>query len=257
MCQRWREGDPFWVDPDQCIRPREYDVVEIPGDTVPKAFITTHHYARSYCSARYRFGLYRRGALVGVCVYGWPTHKHTVTNHFGEPWERGTELSRLVLLPEVAGNGESWFVARTFERLRAKGELDGIVSFSDPVARTRADGVLVKPGHIGIIYQALGAVVLPRSEPRWRYLTPAGTEFSNRAYRKVRGMEQGWRYSCRQLLGFVPEPGDALRLVEEARAHLRRVRHPGNLKYGWRLDRRRHRYWQPLLPAYPKKEVLC
>ena len=50
-CQRWHSGNPFWVDPDQCIQTREYDVVEIPGDAVAKEFIITHHYAPLGCVA--------------------------------------------------------------------------------------------------------------------------------------------------------------------------------------------------------------
>ena len=55
------------------------------------------------------------------------------------------ELGRLVLLDEVPGNGESWFIARCFELLRREG-IVGVLSFSDPVPRTTADGRKVLPG---------------------------------------------------------------------------------------------------------------
>jgi hypothetical protein len=52
---------------------------------------------------------------------------------------------------------ESWFLARC-SRLAAEAGLRGLVMFSDPVPRTRTDGVVVMPGHIGTIYQASNAV---------------------------------------------------------------------------------------------------
>jgi hypothetical protein len=60
----------------------------------------------------------------------------------------------------VPGNGESWFIARCFERLRREGFV-GVVAHSDPLRRTRADGTVVCPGHVGTIYQASVRSVIP------------------------------------------------------------------------------------------------
>ncbi len=72
------------------------------------------------------------------------------------------ELGRFVLLDSVPANGE--ILARAFECLRRKG-LAGVVSFSDPVPRTKMDGTIIHRGHFGICYQATSATFLGRTEP--------------------------------------------------------------------------------------------
>ncbi|MFM9616276.1 hypothetical protein ACKI18_48310, partial [Streptomyces niveiscabiei] len=70
----------------------------------------------------------------------------------GKPKE-SVELGRLVLTDAVPSNGESWFVARCFERLAAEGVV-GIISHSDPVPRTTSTGDVTFVGHFGCVYQA-------------------------------------------------------------------------------------------------------
>ena len=53
--------------------------------------------------------------------------------------------------------------------------------FSDPLPRTRADGTVVMPGHLGTIYQAANAVYTGRGTPRTLTLLPDGTVFSDGA----------------------------------------------------------------------------
>src|SRR5262249_3474031 len=131
----------------------------IADDTTARGFVETHHYSASYPAARWRFGLYCHGRLVGAAVFSHPSNDRTLTAVFpGKPTD-SVELGRLVLLDEVPGNGESWFVARCFEQLKADGIL-GVVSFSDPMPRARVDGPVVMPGHVGTVYQALSAAYL-------------------------------------------------------------------------------------------------
>jgi hypothetical protein len=70
-------------------------------------------------------------------------------------------------------------------RLAATAGIAGVVSFSDPVARTTADGALVKPGHVGIIYQAANAAYLGLSTPRTHVLLRDGTVFDDRTDRRL------------------------------------------------------------------------
>ncbi|MDO0929927.1 hypothetical protein QQY24_33040 [Streptomyces sp. TG1A-8] len=63
------------------------------------------------------------------------------------------ECSRFVLLDECPANAESWFLARCFDALLARG-VRGVVSFADPVPRTDASGAVVAVGHVGTIYLA-------------------------------------------------------------------------------------------------------
>jgi hypothetical protein len=155
------------------------------------------------------------------------------------------ELGRFVLLDDVPGNGETWFLARTFKMMREMGFL-GIVSFSDPVQRMNRHGHLVFPGHLGIIYQAANAAYLGRSTPRTLTLLPDGQVFSDRAASKVRDCEQGVEYAVACLVrhGATPPPRTddrfTLRLwLALWRPQLcRPLRHHGNHRYAWGLDRR-------------------
>src|SRR5437899_12593925 len=84
--------------------------------------------------------------------------------------------------------------------------LEGVIAFSDPVPRRTTDGVLVKPGHCGIAYQATGGLYLGRGTPRTLRVLPDGTVLNDRAIQKVRSQETGWRYAARCLEGFGAEP---------------------------------------------------
>jgi hypothetical protein len=239
LVQRWREGRDSYRPAGEVIRPAEYEVAEL-SEARAKAFVVEHHYSRSYPAARFRFGLYRGGALAGVAVYSHPCNDRVLTRTFGVPATEAVELGRFVLLDEVPGNGETWFLARTFERLRA--EVAGVVSFSDPVARATASGRVVFAGHIGTIYQAHNAAYLGRGTARTLRLLPDGRVLSARAIQKVRAEERGWRYVVAQLVaaGAVePETGEDLSpwLSRSLRAVTRPLRHPGNHRYAWAFSR--------------------
>lgn len=253
--QRWRERRGSYRPAGETIKTDAYEVVEIPGDSVAKAFVAGHHYSGTYPAARFRFGLYRRDELVGVAVFSHPTNDAVLTSVFPCPAIDAVELGRLVLLDEVPGNGETWFIARCFEQLRLEG-LRGVLSFSDPEPRTTAGGEAVFPGHIGTIYQAHNALYLGRRQDlRTVYLLPDGAVFSDRAAQKIRTMDRGCEYAAAQLERAGAEPFDR----EDARSWLsramsqvtRRTRRRGNHKYAWALDKRMARHMPAGLP-YPK-----
>ena len=147
--QRWALGRATYRPPTETIRTTEYDVDAIDRDTLPKAFVREHHYSGTYPAARFRFALHRHGRLVGVAVFSHPCSDAVLTRVFPIPAREAVELGRFVLLDEVPGNGDTWFLARCFEQLR--GHVRGVVSFSDPVERTSRDGRAVFPGHVGTI----------------------------------------------------------------------------------------------------------
>jgi hypothetical protein len=93
-------------------------------------------------------------------------------------------LGRLVLLDEVPGNGETWFLGRCFACLRREG-LAGVVLFSDPCRRLNREGVQVFGGHVGTVYQAHNAVYLGRGTPRTLALLPDGRVFGVPPVRNV------------------------------------------------------------------------
>jgi hypothetical protein len=253
--QRWRNGRAVYRRPDEPINPSLYEVAELAGDLDAKAFVLNHHYSGTYPAARFRYGLYRGALLVGVAVYSHPTNDRVLTSVFDCPPRNAVELGRFVLLDDVPGNGESWFLARTFELLR-KVNIRGVVSFSDPVPRRSATGHIVMPGHVGTIYQAANGRYLGPATARRLYLLPNGQLLHPRTLQKIRSGERGWRYAAEQLqhvgASSPPHHPDERRswLNTELHRIARTINHPGNHRYAWPL----HRRCQVLLDSrpYPK-----
>jgi hypothetical protein len=157
-----------------------------------------------------------------------------------------------VLLDEVPANAESWFLGEVRHKAARKSVLKpdkpilrGLVMFSDPVLRRRADGTDLTPGHVGTIYQAIGCEYLGRSDASTEALLPDGTVFGRRTAQKIRAQERGHAYAERKLvaLGARPmRPGERpaawLREALDA-AGARKFRHPGKHKYAIALGETR------------------
>jgi hypothetical protein len=238
MNQRWREGRSSFR-PSEPIQTNQYEVDVMCHDRDARAFVVGHHYSRSYPAARFRYGVYRRGQLVGVAVFSHPTNDRVLTNVFPLPVSQCVELGRFVLLDEVPGNGETWFLARCFEQLRKSG-ICGVISFSDPVPRTDANGERIFIGHFGTIYQAHNATFLGRSTPRTLRILPDGTVLSDRTIQKIRAGEKGWHAAVELLRGYGAEDltGDRRTWLTTTLSKLTRLlRHPGCFKYAWLIER--------------------
>lgn len=241
MNQRWYKRLGSFRSPDEIINTSAYEIAEIPDDTTAKRFVEEHHYSGSYPAARARFGLYCSALLAGVAVFSHPPCEAVLKKL---PCERmaGIELGRFVLLKSVPGNGESWFLARCFEQLRVKG-IEALVSHSDPLPRRTADGQLVLPGHVGSIYQATNAIYAGRTKARSLWLLPDGTVFSERAMTKIRTRDRGYRYAIEQLVAHGAErPLDLGQdlgawMTEQLRRVGRRIKHKGNHRYLWAIDK--------------------
>lgn len=258
MNQRWTQGRDSYRPRGELIQTRLYEVAEL-DELVAKAFVTEHHYSRSYPAARWRFGLYHAGRLVGVAVFSHPCRDSVLTDAFPAATPReAVELGRLVLLDQVPGNGETWFLGRCFAALR--GRVRGVLSTSDPVARSALDGSTVFPGHIGTIYQAHNAVYLGRGRTRTIRLLPDGRVLSDRAISKIRSLERGHLHCAAVLEALGATPLEATSRAT-ARAWLRwwlprltrTLRHTGNHRYAWALDRDME--WSPRRLPYPKHRL--
>jgi hypothetical protein len=253
--QRWRSRRDSYRPAGEVIRTADYEVAPIATDRVARSFVREHHYSGSYPAARYRFGLYRGAQLAGVAVFSHPVNNRTLTSCLPGSARESVELGRFVLLDEVPGNGETWFLARCFEQLRREGLL-GVVSFSDPMPRTNALGRRVFAGHVGTIYQAFNASYLGQSRRDTLRLLPDGTSLPNRSLAKVRAQHRGHGPVEDLLACFGAEPRRAGecpsawldRVLPEVTT---KVRHPGNHKYVWGLSKRVKRHLSPSLP-YPK-----
>jgi len=261
--QRWRERRANFRPPVEPIDPRGYDVAELASDTVARRFVETHHYSGSYPAARFRVGLYRRGELVGVAVLSHPCNDAVLEAVFPTlPRRACVELGRFVLVDDVPGNGETWFLARTFDLLRDR--VAGVVSFSDPVPRTDVAGAVVMPGHLGTIYQASNARYLGRGRADTLRLLPDGRVLSRRTFQKVRSGERGWSAAAARLVAFGADELDAGADEAARRAWLetwlarltRPLRHPGNHRYAWVLQRRHRRVLAAPAAPYPKPQPM-
>lgn len=260
--QRWRDRRDSYRPAGEVIDTSSYEVAPIDSDKVAKAFIAQHHYAGARIPPlRRRFGLYRAGQLVGVAGFSNPQNSYTYKLLPGDRAE-STDLGRLVLLDDVPANGETWFLGRCFELLRAEG-FRAIVSFSDPVPRTDRDGRTTFTGHIGTIYQASNAIYMGRSKAEKKYLLPDGTTLASRALAKIRKLDEGWRGGVDVLVSFGAQRLDPRWMdpVHWLNAWLpvicRTFKHGGNHKYAWALQRTDRRQLGRSLASlpYPKMEM--
>jgi hypothetical protein len=212
-CQRWSGGRHRWRRPrDGGFDRTRYRAVRI-DNAVAKRVVEREHYLHTFPAARLSWGLYEGHQLLGVAVFGVPSHPAVLSRVFPDlqPYHESLVLSRFVLVDAVPANGESWFLGQVFAAAAREG-LRGVVSFGDPVVRRAADGRLVVPGHAGLIYQAKGAVALGRSDAATVLVLPDGTTLDRRALSKVRRGECGHEYVERRLAGFgapMRRPGES------------------------------------------------
>lgn len=267
-CQRWSFGYTSYRTDRATFDPGRHDVQLIDEGTA-KRFVETHHYSRSYPAARVRVGLFRkdpfaRARLVGCAVFSVPMNQHAITAHAGLPPDQGVELGRFVLADEVERHGETAFLSRAVGLLRtALPQVRAVLSYSDPVPRQIGDR-LIKPGHIGIIYQA--GNFLYRGRGRARTLLVArrtGQVVSERTLSKLRSGDRGREYALRQLRDLGAPPPAANETVEAWLARVLasdvfvRFRHPGNHCYvlACGAPAARRAIWRALPPGlpYPKQ----
>lgn len=245
--QRWLFKRDRFKPAGERINPRHYEVSPI-GSRIANNFVRTHHYSGSPVYDRYRYGMFRSGALVGVAIFSHPTNERVLSVFGSGDVRRSMELGRFVLLDEVPGNGETWFLGQCFRELRRSRDAKtgeqlnphGVIAFSDPVPRRSAEGYLVMPGHRGCIYQGFNATYLGRATARTMYLWPDGRCVNSRRLQKIRSGESGSEPAIQEFRSFgADEPWD------DRRAWLRywlqkltsKVPHPGNYKYAWGLSR--------------------
>lgn len=110
------------------------------------------HYKKTKSVAHISFGLFKKvkifEMLIGVCIYGTPTNFQLCKSLCGEEEKNNIlELNRLFITDNTPKNMESWFIARTFKKLKQITHKDIIVSYSDSSVN-----------HKGIIYQAMSFI---------------------------------------------------------------------------------------------------
>lgn len=266
--QRWRDRQDTFVPNATYIDPAEF-AVDVIDCALAKRFVVQHHYSGSFPASRLSVGLFRNGAagrsgLVGVATFSVPMNNRAIPLHTGlaDPLQ-GVDLGRFIMTDDVAGNGETWFLARAFKALRReKPGIEGVLSYADPVPRRTAEGRIVKPGHIGHIYQGMSAAYRGRGTARIQRLTPDGQPFPERAASKIRNLERGHAYAVDELVrrgADRPAPGVDLRTWFDgvvAAGFFTAQRHPGNHVYTFALTRDAKRAGRDLpKAAYPKLDT--
>lgn len=109
---------------------------------------------------------------------------------------------------------------------------------------------MVKPGHVGTIYQASNATYLGRGTARTLVLLPDGTVLNARAISKVRAQERGHAHVERALLPFGAHPREVRDSpgwwLERALAEIgaRTLRHHANHRFAFVLAAPGHRHGQ-------------
>lgn len=243
--QRWRDRRATYKLAGirgETFNSRHYEVAEI-EERVARAFVVENHYSGSFPSALVSFGLFRGEKLCGTFVSSVPQGKRVLAKVFPDSEGMPTDCGRFVLSDEVELNGESWFHARCRELLTRMG-FTGLLAFADDVRRTNVQGEIVFLGHLGISYRAGNAMFLGRGTARTVQLLPDGRVFGERAISKIRKGEKGWCGAATRLeaLGAPPVPEDPCErltwLHAALAAHTRPLRHPGPLRYAWRLHPR-------------------
>jgi hypothetical protein len=249
QCQRWRAHRSFYRPAGEPFNPR-YASVEPIEERAAKDYICLTHYSRSYPAARARYGLiikrpFRREELAGVGVFSVPITNAVIPAYFPDlqPHE-GIECGRFCLSDHVEANGETWALSRMLRLLNHEfPEVQAVLSFCDPVARTDIQGRTIFPGHLGTIYAAAAALRVGRSSPRTLRLLPNGLVASERALSKIRNDETGAAYALAQLAAAgAParadfESGTDYLARLEREGVFRRLKHPGNWAFGYRLRR--------------------
>jgi len=258
-CQRWTEHRESRRPAGEVIRASEYDVAPI-GPAEAKAFVEAHHYSGSCSPTMAPFGLWRFAVLSGVAVFGPMPSENAHRAVFPTlATSEGLTLGRLVLLDSVPGNGESYFVARCFDLLRARGVV-AVESCADPEPRIATDGRRTHRGHVGTVYQATNGRYVGRTNPASLRLLPDGSVLSNRTQGKLVRGERGASTAITQLVTFGADPlapdEDATEWLRRWRGELTRpMRHRGNHRYLWCLDKRRRREVLEARAALPYPKI--
>lgn len=243
IAKRWTERRHTWVTAaGDLFTAASHSVDVVDGDTLPKRFIARHHYAGTFPAKRLAVGLFgRRAQLVGLAVFSVPSSNAALAKWTGMGHDDACELGRFVCTPDVAYNGETWFLARAIKLLVSEKALRAFVSFADPL-EWKNGALVVKPQHFGTIYQASNALHAGRTNPASHLVGPDGRPVSPRGLSKLRKLSRGWEYVERQLLalgaparGISEHPRDWLGRVRRSPGFTTQ-RHPGNLAYVFGLD---------------------
>lgn len=247
--QRWKNRRTSFRGDLAVIDPSEHSVDVIGCHSQAKPFVEEHHYSESFPATRLSCGLFRNSdsgsRLVGVASFSVSMNPSAGAKYTGLSGNSSVELGRLVLLDEVEGNGESWFLSRAFSLLRSeKPDIEAVYAYSDPMPRRDNEGRIIMPGHVGEVYQALSAQCRGKTKGRYHFIAPDGKMISERSLSKIRNLECGHEYAAKQIVNHGASPREVheeptewiARLITEG--EITKRKHPGNWVYSFGLTKK-------------------
>lgn len=232
----------------------DFEIVRVRKLKPIRAFIARNHYSGGNAQVTRAFELRgAQGRLVGGATFG--NVARTWVPPYG-PASAWLCLNRFVLEDAVPMNGETLYLGECFAQLGKEGFL-GVVSFSDPVPRSRRSGRVVFAGHYGAIYIAHNGVYTGRSKSETKLLLPNGNLYESRAANKIKAGDQGHDYATeilRRAGARAMRKGEdpATWLAQAKAAVCRPFLHPGNFRYIWGLNKRVKKHLPAQTEPYPK-----
>lgn len=213
---RWRKRRSSYRPSQEPFDQKAFHVERIQEKSAKK-FVLEHHYSGSFPAAIASYGLIERlGAfdtrLAGCAVFSVPMHPRSAAR-YGAGDLPFCELGRFVLLDEIGGNAETWFMSRALRQLaldkqdnQGRPKFSVCLAYSDPVPRSDITGAITHVGHVGGIYSAANALYVGRGTARTLNLAPDGKTISERALSKLRKGDTGARYAYEMLRGHGAPP---------------------------------------------------
>jgi hypothetical protein len=178
--QRWTERRASRRPAGELIRTAAYDVAAIESAAVARAFVVRHHYSASASSTAHRYGLYCRGDLVGVALFGPPASMAAHRAVFPTLTIReAVTFGRLVLLDSVPGIMPAVHLCRVEKacrrRIRPRSgitQADGLVSAGCPARPIETAELRGRWGTWLSLRELSGAAVLDKHRCRMSMLAP-------------------------------------------------------------------------------------
>ena len=274
MTQFWLNGSERWHAEHEgmpSVRRGRY-VIELVSPAEASALLAQHHYLGGRLPGKFYCHGVRDtedGALVGVATYG-PGGAPAIRKAafpslfvgFKEIRKASCAvLDRFVLLDGVPANAETHILKLSFALALEMG-VRGIVSFSDPVARTTLDGKVIFPGHIGQIYKGKGMIYTGRSSKEWCVIFKDGRIQPRRSLTAWANAEGGHDYVYAELVAYGAPPilADEPRAVWLERALplvSRPFHHTGQHRYIARLDGCVELSGRLVVQPYPRLEAVA
>lgn len=216
--------------------------ITVEEDCRARLVVEALHYSRTFPFSLLNVCAWRGGRIIGVCVFATPPH----INGYGRyslP-DSTIELSRLVIVPGEGTGAASFLISRALREVeRWFPAITHVVSYCDPVERLTVDGEVAKRAHDGAIYRAANGQIVGHSLPKIVLLCPRGTMVTTRTM--VDWAKHAKPAALKRLLEQgAPPPNEGESRADWVgrcmqTAPWRRMRHPGNVVFAWKLKQRR------------------